>query len=460
MKPEQSVGHLTSEELKSEELLRHIVLDFRQMKQFIQHPLVMTSADGIRYKDIDGKEYIDGLSGVYVVNVGHNNRKIIEAMKVQMDNFVFAPPLHGTNSAAICLAKLLSEVSPGDLNTIKLLSGGSEVTEGAMKMARQYHAQAGHPRKYKVISLYTSYHGATMGALAATGSKRRKSVFEPLAEGFIHIHPHYCYRCPFGKEYPDCGITCAKIVEEIIDMEDPETIASMILEPIINTGGILTPPPEYLPLLRKITQKHNILLIFDEIITGFGRTGRMFGSETFGVTPDIICCGKGMSSGYAPLAAMLISDEVYQAFWGEPFENVEFSEGHTYGCHQIAAAAGIAAIEELLRRKLPESAQKVGGYLAQRLKELDEELGIFGEVRGKGLMVGVELVKDKKTKTKFDNALGKKVGEEAMERGLILRTEADWFSVAPPLITTREDIDEILMILRESLIAGLKRWKK
>jgi len=456
MNPEQSVGKTTLEELKSEELLRHIVLDFRQMKQFIEHPLIMASADGIRYKDIEGKEYIDGLSGVYVVNVGHNNRKIIEAMKADMNHFVFAPPLHGTNPTAIRLAKLLSEVSPGDLNTIKLLSGGSEVTEGAMKMARQYHAQTDHPKKYKVVSLYTSYHGATMGAMAATGCKRRKSVFEPLLEGFIHVHPHYCYRCPFGQEYPDCGITCAKIVEETIEMEDPETIASMIVEPIINTGGILTPPPEYLPLIRKITQKHNIILIFDEIITGFGRTGRMFGSQTFGVIPDIICCGKGMSSGYAPLAAMLISDEVYQAFWGEPSQNVEFSEGHTYGCHQIAAAAGIAAIEELLRRKLPENAQKVGDYLTQRLKELDDELGIFGEIRGKGLMVGVELVKDKKTKAKFEDGFGKKVGEEVMERGLILRTEADWFAIAPPLITTEEDIDEIIMILRESLIAALK----
>ena len=457
MNPEQSVGQITSEDLKNEEVLRHIILDFQQMKEFIQHPLIMTSADGIRYKDIDGKEYIDGLSGVYVVNVGHNNRKVIEAMKAQIDHFVFAPPLHGTNPTAVQLAKLLSEISPGNLNTIKLLSGGSEATEGAMKMARQYYAQRGHPKKYKVISLYTSFHGATMGALAATGFKRRKSVFEPLLEGFIHVHPPYCYRCPFGQEYPDCEITCAKIMEKTIEIEDPETIACMIVEPIINTGGIVTPPPEYLPLVREITQRHNVLLIFDEIITGFGRTGKMFASETFGVTPDIICCGKGMSSGYAPLAAILVSDQVYQAFWGEPSQNAEFSHGHTYGGYQIAAAAGIAAIGELVRRRLPENAQKVGNYLVQKLKELDQELGIFGEIRGKGLLVGVELVKDKKTKGKFGNALGKEVRKEAMKRGLILRTEADWFSVAPPLIATEENIDQLIMVLRETLIATLTR---
>jgi len=448
---------MSSEKLKSEEILRHIILDFRQMKEFVQYPLIMVSGDGIRYKDIDGKEYIDGLSGVYVVNVGHNNQRVIQAMKDQLDHFVFAPPLHGTNPTAIRLAKLLSEISPGDLNTIKLLSGGSEVTEAAIKIARQYHAQTGHPKKYKVVSLYTSYHGATMGALSATGSKRRKSIFEPLLEGFIHVHPPYCYRCPFGKEYPNCGITCAEIVEKTIEMEDPETIACMIVEPIINTGGIITPPPEYLPLLRKITQKYNVLLIFDEIITGFGRTGKIFASETFGVTPDIICCGKGISSGYAPLAAMLISDQIYQAFWGEPSRNVEFSHGHTYGGHQIAAAAGIAAIDELLRRKLPENAQKVGNYLVGELKKLDQELDIFGEIRGRGLLVGVELVKDKKTKAKFENALGKQVGKEALNRGLILRAEADWFSIAPPLIATEEDIDEILMILRETFIAILKK---
>lgn len=453
----QNIQEISSEEMKSKEVLRHIILDFQQMKEFVQHPLIMASADGIRYKDINGKEYIDGLSGVYVVNIGHNNRKVIEAIKRQIDNYVFAPPLHATNLTAIRLAKLLSEVSPGDLNTIKLLSGGSEVTEGAMKMARQYHIQTGHPRKYKVISLYTSFHGTTMGAMSATGFKRRKSVFEPLLEGFIHVYPPYCYRCPFGKKYPDCNITCAKIVEDTIEMEDPETVACMIVEPIINTGGLITPPPEYLPLLRKITQKHNVLLIFDEIITGFGRTGRMFASETFGVTPDIICCGKGMSGGYAPLAAMLISERIYQAFWGDASQNVEFYEGHTYGGYQIAAAAGIAAIDELLEKQLPENAQKVGKYLIQKLKELDQELGIFGEIRGKGLLVGVELVKDKNTKAKFENALGKKLEGEAMKRGLILRAGKDWFSVAPPLITKEKDIDEIVAILRKSLIISLKK---
>ncbi|MDG6983843.1 MAG: aminotransferase class III-fold pyridoxal phosphate-dependent enzyme, partial [Nitrososphaerota archaeon] len=213
-----------------------------QMKDFAKDPLVMKSAQGVWYEDVHGKRYLDGLSGVFVVNVGHGNRRVIDAMKQQLDELAFAPPLHATNMRAIELAALLAKVTPGDLHTFKLLSGGSEATESAMKLARQYHRQTGHPQKYKVVSRYEGYHGATLGALAASGVTKRRSTFEPLPGGYVHVFPPTCYRCPYGLKYPECGVLCASIVESVIKQEDPATVSSLIVEPIGNTGGIVTPP--------------------------------------------------------------------------------------------------------------------------------------------------------------------------------------------------------------------------
>jgi adenosylmethionine-8-amino-7-oxononanoate aminotransferase len=264
-----------------------------------------TWADGVHYWDVNGKRYLDALSGIYVVAVGHNNRRVIEAIHRQLDTLHFSPAMHGTNPVAIQLANVLAELAPGDLSTVKFQCGGSEVTEAALKLARQYHKRTGSPGKYKIIGRYLSWHGSTMGSLSASGIKSRKTVNEPLAPGFLHVFPPTCYRCPFGKKYPECGITCATIVNDVIEMEDPATVAAIMVEPIGHTGGIIDPPEEYLPLLREICDRHNILLIFDEIITGIGRTGRMFAAETFGVVPDVLCVGKGLGGGYAPLSAMI-----------------------------------------------------------------------------------------------------------------------------------------------------------
>ena len=230
---------------------------------------------------------------------------MIEAIKRQLDVLTFSPPMHGTNPLAVQLANLLAELAPGDLSTVKFQCGGAEVVEAAIKLARQYHRLTGSPGKYKVISRYQSWHGSTLGALSASGLKSRKTVNEPMAPGFVHVFPPTCYRCPFGKTYPDCGITCATIVGDVVEMEDPATVAAILVEPIGHTGGVIDPPEEYLPILREICDRHNILLIFDEIITGIGRTGRMFAAETFGVTPDVLLVAKGLSGGYAPLSAMI-----------------------------------------------------------------------------------------------------------------------------------------------------------
>jgi len=453
---EKSPGY-DADRLLHPDTLRPMVLDFWQMEKFVEDPLVITGADGVWYQDIHGRRILDGISGIFVVTVGHNNRRVIEAMKTQLDTMAFAPPLHATNPAAIELVNRLAEVTPGDLNTVKLLSGGSEATEAAMKLAKQYHRQTGNPHKYKVIARYHGYHGATMGALSATGTPRRKTMFEPTLPGYLHVHPPTCYRCPFEKTHPECEVFCARTIEDMIRMEGPDTVAAVILEPIGNTGGVITPPDDYLPMVREICDRHDVLLIFDEIITGFGRTGQMFAAQTFGVRPDILCMGKGMSSGYIPLAGIAFRDHVAQAFLGRPEDEVEFSHGHTYGGNPLAAAAGLACLNEIVERDLCARAQEMGDYFRGRLESL-RDFGIVGEIRGKGLMVGLELVKDPDSKEQFAPGVdfGVQVGKAALEKGLLSRFDPHWIAFAPPLIIGREQIDLLMGILSESIEETLK----
>jgi adenosylmethionine-8-amino-7-oxononanoate aminotransferase len=449
--PQQKVED-KSEDLLSPDYLKHIVIDFKQMSQFVNEPIVMSKANGVWYEDVHGKKYLDGLSGIFVVNVGHNNRRVIEAIKEQLDKIAFAPPLNSTNPAALELANLIAKITPGNLDTVKLFSGGSEANEAAIKLARQYHRQSGNPNKFKVISRYESYHGATMGALSATGAKRRKLVFEPLLTGFVHIFPPKCFRCPYGLNYPECDIVCARILDQVIDMEGAESVAAFVVEPIGNTGGIITPKDEYFTIIREICNKHNVLLIFDEVITGFGRTGQMFAAQTFNTTPDIICMGKGMSSGYAPLAGIAFSGRVEEAFWGPEEANIAFSHGHTYGGNPVAAAAGVACINEIQERDLCGHARKMGNYLRTKLESL-ENLKVIGEIRGKGLLIGVEFVRDLESKEPFgpDINFGVRVGKTALEKGLLIRFDPDWIALAPPLIVAEDEIDRMVAMLEESL---------
>src|SRR5437660_5521037 len=394
-----------------ERFLRHIFVR-DQMAEWSRNPLVMARADGVHYWDVHGKRYLDALSGIYVVSVGHNNRRVIDAIHRQLDTLTFSPVMHGTNPVAVQLANLLAELAPGDLSAVKFQCGGSEVTEAAIKLARQYHKLTGSPGKYKIIARYQSWHGSTMGSLSASGLKSRKTVNEPLAPGFLHVFPPTCYRCPFGKNYGDCGITCAKIVNDVIEMEDPDTVAAVIVEPIGHTGGIIDPPEEYLPLLRQVCDRHNVLLIFDEIITGVGRTGRMFAAETFGVTPDVLCVGKGLGGGYAPVSAMMCRRPIADAFWGPVAENPGFVEGHTFEGNPISCAAGLAVLREIVEYDLCGNARNQGARLRTGFERLAKKHGVIGDIRGKGLFQGIEFVRDPATKEPFaaNVAFGVRVG--------------------------------------------------
>jgi adenosylmethionine-8-amino-7-oxononanoate aminotransferase len=435
-----------------ERFLRHIFVR-DQMAEWSRAPLVMARADGVHYWDVSGKRYLDALSGIYVVSVGHNNRRVIDAIRAQLDALCFSPPMHGTNPLAVQLATLLAELAPGDLSAVKFQCGGSEVTEAAIKLARQYHRLTGHPGKYKVISRYLSWHGSTLGSLSASGLKSRKTVNEPLAPGFVHVFPPTCYRCPFGKAYPDCGITCATLVNDVIEMEDPETVAAVMVEPIGHTGGIIDPPPEYLPLLREACDRHNVLLIFDEIITGAGRTGHLFAAETFGVTPDVLCTAKGIAGGYAPLSAMICREPIARAFWGPAGENPGFVEGHTFEGNPISCAAGLAVLREILENDLCANARKQGQRLRDGFERLARKCGVVGDIRGKGLFQGIEFVRDPKTKERFPAEVnfGVRVGRRALANGLLCRFDPHWLAFGPPLISTAEHIDEMVAILDRSL---------
>ena len=424
-----------------------------QMAEWSRQPLIMQRADGVHYWDVQGRRYLDALSGIYVVSVGHNNRRVIEAVRQQLDTLHFSPPMHGTNPVAIQLANLLAELAPDDLNTVKFQCGGSEVTEAAIKLARQYHRLTGNPGKYKIVSRYLSWHGSTLGSLSASGLKGRRTVNEPLAGGFLHVFPPTCYRCPFGKTYPGCELTCASIVGDVIEMEDSATVAAVMVEPIGHTGGIIDPPAEYLPMLREICDRHNVLLIFDEIITGVGRTGQMFAAQTFGVTPDVLCLGKGLGGGVMPISGMICRKPIADAFWGPAAINPGFVEGHTFEGNPLSCAAGISVLREIVEQDLCSNVRRQGARLRAGLEQMAQRWGVIGQVRGKGLLLGVELVRDNATRQRFDDPVGfgVRVGRRALERGLLCRFDPHWIAFGPPLVVTDEHVDEILALFEASL---------
>lgn len=428
-----------------------------QMKAFAEQPFIVSRADGVYYWDVAGKRYLDGIAGIYVASVGHNNPRVVETIKRQLDVLTVNPAMHGTNPLAVQLSNRLVELAPGDISAAKIFSGGSETTEGAIKMARQYHKLAGSATKTKVISRYLSWHGSTLGAMSASGLADRTAASGPLAAGFIHVHPPTCYRCPFEKLYPDCKLTCASLVGDVIELEAPDTVAAAIVEPIGNTGGVIDPPPEYLPMLRDICDRHDVLLIFDEVINGLGRTGQMFAAETFGVLPDIICLGKGLGGGHAPVSALLCRKHVADMFWGDPSENPGFVAGHTYDGNPVSCAAALATIAEIVDRDLCANARRMGERLRAGLESLRRH-GIVGDIRGKGLFLGIEFVRDPATAEPFpaDTPIGTLIGQRALDNGLLTRFDPTWIALGPPLIISESQIDQIIAILDRSIAEALE----
>ena len=449
-----------------------MTIDYRKTdKAHVWHPLfqhqrleetalvVFESAHGTTLVDAEGREYLDAYSALWNVNVGYGRQEIADAVYAQIQQLPYYPHSQ-INVPATVLAEQLAACLPGDLNHVFFCNSGSEANETAIKIARQYGRQT-YPgeNRYKIISRYRGYHGFTYGALSATGQARRRKPFEPLVPGFIHAHPPYCHRCPIGLEYPSCGTECADEIERIIRWEGPETVIAVIAEPIIGGGGVIVPPDEYLPKLRQICDDYGLLLILDEVITGFGRTGKMFACEHWDVQPDLITLAKGLTSGYLPLGACVAADEVFNAFLGESDENKEFAQVCTYGGHPVACAAGIANLEILQKERLWENSEKIGAHLLSKLETL-RDLPIVGDVRGKGLMIAVEFVQTDGTHLEtattnrivgqlrdFDTGgiIVGKIGHAVDEPENIIY-------IAPPLILTEAEADRIFETLRQVLI--------
>lgn len=422
--------------------ISRIMVDFKQMKEFSADPFVVERAEDIYLYDEDGKQYIDGLAGVFVVSVGHSNPSILEAIMDQAQRLSFAPPLVSANPPAIKLAEKLCGLLPSQFNVVKFSSGGSEAIETALKMALQYHKQAGNPEKYKIIGTYGAYHGGTFGALSASGVSSRRTTFEPLM-GMMHVHPPIFNRCPLRLSSAQCSVSCVLQFEEVIRREDPDTVAAVIVEPVMNVEGLVIPPRSYFESLRAICDKYNVLLIYDEVITGFGRTGTMFFADQIGVYPDLLCVGKGMSGGYAPLGATIVADKVARVFWGDPDDKVQFNAGHTFAGNPLSCATGLAVLEYMEQRRLLDNVALVGPYLSEKLRALGAQFPAITDVRGLGLWWGVEFRQDNQSSASRDD-IGRRVERAARERGLVVRGAADMISVAPPLTITREQIDELL----------------
>lgn len=418
--------------------------------------IVFKSGHGTTLVDIDGNEYLDAYSALWNVNVGYGRQEIVESVYAQMQELSYYPHSQ-INVPATELAEKLADCLPGDLNHVFFCNSGSEANETAIKIARQYGMQT-YPgeNRYKIISRYRGYHGFTYGAMSATGQARRRKAFEPLAPGFHHAHPPYCYRCPLGLAKPSCQIACVDEFERIIQSEGPETVIAIIAEPIIGGGGVIVPPDDYFPRLRKICDDYGLLLILDEVITGFGRTGKMFACQQWDVQPDIITLAKGLTSGYIPLGACVASTAVFNTFLGEPDENREFSQVCTYGGHPAACAAGVENLNILQSERLWENADKVGTYLIEKLTIL-KELPIIGDVRGKGLMIAVELIQKDGTHLETDKT--NRIVGQLREKGVIvgkighaLDEPENIIFIAPPLILTEAEADIIFNTLREVLI--------
>ncbi len=433
-------------------LLQRTFLDYQPTADFLDHPLVVSRAEGLYYWDVEGKQYLDGIGGIFVATLGHRHPRLVDALQRQLGLLTFAPPMHGISDVALDFIERIGQVSPGGLTYVKPFSGGSESIEAALKFTRQYFRQTGRPGKTKFISRYLGYHGATFGAMAASGTGRRKSPFEPQLGGFIKVFPPTHYRDRFSS-WDECNRFAAQSVADVIVHEDPDTVAGVLVEPIGNTGGIITPTEEYFRLLREICDRYDVLLIFDEVITGYGRTGAMFAAQTFGVTPDLLCGGKGLSSGMVPLGAMLARQDMGMAFDGPGDAGVNFAHGHTFAGHPLACAVGLAVIDEIVTHDLATRAVQLGERLAAGLERL-RQYGVVREVRGRGLLRGVELVRDERSLAPFPE-LGRALKRTALAEGLILRIDPSWFAVAPALVASEAQIDELCDRVDRSLHQAL-----
>ncbi len=409
-------------------------------------PRCIERGDGVYVWDTDGRRWLDGVSGLWCVNVGHGRTELAEVARDQMAKLAYSP-LTMSHEPAIRLAAKIVELL-GYPSKVYFSNSGSEANESAFKIARQYHRQTGSPGRFKIIARYRGYHGTTLGALSATGQAERRLAYEPLAPGFVFTDAPDGYRS---------SADAADALEQTILREGAESVAAFIMEPIIAGGGVLLPPDDYLPRVREICTRHGVLLILDEVVTGFCRTGAFFAHTHWGVRPDILTLAKGIASGYLPLGATVASDEVFAAFDGEPGDLSHFRSVNTYGGHPVVTAVALRNIEILEREDLAGNAARMGRTLLERLAGVASHPNV-GEVRGRGLLVGIEIVEDRATREPASPATLAALTRECGEHGVIVgkTTNAtpglgNVLILAPPLTLGESEADEIVAAIEAAL---------
>lgn len=400
------------------------------------YPIPMVKAQGVYFWDAEGKRYLDFSSQLMNVNIGHQHPKVIQAIREQAEVLCFAHPGIATEPRGLA-GQLIADVTPGNLKKTFFCLGGAEANENAIKIARLYTG------RHKILSRYRSYHGATHGAIALTGDYRRLPV-EPAMPGVVHFLDPFCYRCPFGWTQETCHRECIAHVEEIIHYEGPDHIAAIIMEGVTGSNGLIVPPADYWPRIREICNRYNILLISDEVMSGWGRTGKWFAVDHWNVVPDMITTAKGLTSGYVPLGAVIVTEEL-----AEYFNDKMLWCGLTYSGHPLACAAAVATIKVYKEDHLIENAEKLGGYLGKRLEQIKDSHPSVGDVRYIGLFSALELVKDRKTKKPMDHMA--EFGTFLRKHGLFTFIFGSVVFIVPPLCIEQAQLDEGLSIIERAL---------
>ena len=418
-------------------------MPFTANRQFKKAPRMLVRAEGMHYWDADGRQILDGVAGLWCVNAGHGRPKIVQAIQAQAAELDYAPPFQMGHPKAFELAERLAAIAPAGMGKVFFTNSGSESVETALKIALAYHRARGEGQRTRLIGRERGYHGVNFGGIAVGGMVANRKHFGALLAGVDHIrHTHDPARNAFSVGQPAHGAEFADDLERLCALHDPSTIAAVIVEPVAGSTGVLVPPQGYLQRLREICDRHGILLIFDEVITGFGRTGNPFGAQTFGVTPDLMTLAKGLTNGSVPMGAVLVRDAIHETFMTGPENLIEFFHGYTYSAHPLACAAALGTLDTYADEGLLTRAQSLQGYWAEQLHALRGEPHVV-DVRNIGLVGGVELapIPGEPTKRAFGVFL------DCWQHGVMLRTTGDTVAMSPPLIIERAQIDQLVQTL-------------
>ena len=420
-------------------------------------PDIIVRGEGCWIWDVDGHKMIDGVAGLWSSNLGHSNKAVRDAIVAQLDELPFYNTFRGTtHPRAIELsARIVKLMAVDDVASVMFSNGGSDAVEGALKISRQYWKLKGQPERTKFISLKQGYHGVHFGGMSVNGLANIRRSYEPLMPGCFHVDTPWLYHNPYSEDPEELGRICASLLEREIQFQGADTVAAFIAEPIQGSAGVIVPPANYWPLIREVCDRNKVLLIADEVVTGFGRSGAMFGTRLWGVKADIWCLAKGISSGYVPLGATALSAGVAEAFTADESGQGTIAHGYTYSGHPVAAAAALATLNVIEAQDIPGNAARVGAHMQARLAEFERKFKCVGNVRGRGLMTGIEMVSDKAKRTPVPRTsdIPQRVAREAYRRGAMVRISGPNMILSPPLVMTIEEVDHLVNILDASFAA-------